>query len=486
MKVASDQPTRWQHSDLLAVAAILMVAAAVRLVFFLHAPIFFEGDARGYLLRAVEISTGEGFQFTLKRTPGYPLFMASVFGVAGPSLEAVALAQHFLGIVTALLTYGCARQIAGRAAGLIAGLATALSGSMLIYEHVMLTESLFTLLIAAAVWLAILGVSNRSWLWLLLSGVVASLSAMIRPVGLVLAFVIPPLTLCLIRREAGVRLAGVFLVAFGLVMSPWVLRNALVHGEAEVVHPGRFLIARTFRHNPTGISMYSGGDKPGESQRMQDGRAILRAIEEERPSSFEAHSALVRRMRLSDAEASDLLRDLAIDAILRSPDVYAMATWMELGVLVFSEPESVAQHVEDRRQAWRGDELLDLVKDGTIPELIPTTWDADSHLAIAEAAASVYQPAHWNGLLLVLSVIAAAWGARNADRRAVLFPLGTVAGIALCTVLVNGSLPRYRYPMDPLLHVAAASSVVWLVAWVRAGLRRPSIALHRRPGTAEL
>src|SRR5262245_40168692 len=133
-----------KQPDLLCCAAIAAAAIAVRAIFFLHAPIFFEGDARGYFVRAVEIATGEGFQFSLKRTPGYPLLMATVFSVAGLNLEAVALVQHAFGVATALLVYDAARRIAGRPAGLIAGLATALSGSTLIYEHVMLTESLFT------------------------------------------------------------------------------------------------------------------------------------------------------------------------------------------------------------------------------------------------------------------------------------------------------------------------------------------------------
>jgi 4-amino-4-deoxy-L-arabinose transferase-like glycosyltransferase len=245
-----------RRPDLWRLVLIAVVAASVRIVFFQNAPIFFEGDARGYLLRAVEISSGEGFQFSLKRTPGYPLLIAAVFSLTGPSLEAVSAVQHVFGIATALLVYGCARQIAGRTAGLAAGLATALSGSMLIYEHVMLTESLFTLLIVAAVWLALRGVSQRSWPALALAGAVASVGAMIRPVGLVLAIVIPMVTLGLLPRRESIKLGVVFLAVFGLVMSPWVLRNALVHGEAEVVHPGRFLIDRTIRHNPTGVSMY--------------------------------------------------------------------------------------------------------------------------------------------------------------------------------------------------------------------------------------
>jgi len=467
------RPGEWTRQDVLMLCVILAVATTLRFVFFQHAPVFFEGDARGYLVRAVEISTGEGFQFSLKRTPGYPMLMAAVFSVVGPSLEAVVIVQHALGIATALLIYACARQIAGRTAGLLAGLATALSGSMLIYEHVILTEALFTFLLVASLWLVLLGASHRSWRKLGLAGGVASLTAMIRPVGLCLALVVPLVLLWLAPRRDGLKWGAAFLVAFGLVMAPWVLRNALVHGEAEVVHPGRFLIDRTIRHNATGVSMYSAPDRPGDSRRIRTGRAILRAIEPEEPSSFEGHAALMRRMQLTDAQASDLLRDLAIDAILRSPAVYLQGTLMELTVLVNGTPESVAKHVVDRRSSWKGSDLVSLIATGTIPELIPPTWDPEPHLAIAEAAANVYQPARWNVVLLILAACAAFWGVRDSSRRAVLLPLGIVAAMSVCTVLINGALPRYRYPMDPLLHVAAASSLVWIGSTLRVRLWRP-------------
>src|SRR5215208_7180102 len=112
-----------RHPDTWRLLLIAVAASVVRIVFFQHAPVFFEGDARGYLVRAVEISTGEGFQFSLKRTPGYPLFMAAVFDAFGINLEPVVLVQHLFGIATALLAYDCARRIAGRTAGLLAGLA---------------------------------------------------------------------------------------------------------------------------------------------------------------------------------------------------------------------------------------------------------------------------------------------------------------------------------------------------------------------------
>ena len=178
-------------------------------------------------------------------------------------------------------------------AGIIAGLATALSGSMLIYEHVILTESFFTFLIVTVMWLLIVGMADRSWIKVALAGAVASLSAMIRPVGLTLAIVMPVMIFWLAPRREGLKLAFAFATAFGVIMAPWVLHNALVHGEAEVVHPGRFLIERTIRNNPPGVSMYSGPDHEGDSRSIRAGRAILRSIDRSvrLPSRLTAHSS---------------------------------------------------------------------------------------------------------------------------------------------------------------------------------------------------
>jgi hypothetical protein len=161
--------------------------------------------------------------------------------------------------------------------------------------------------------------------------------------------------------------------------------------------------------------------------------------------------------------------------------VYLRGTWLELGNLLTSDPDSVARHVADRRSSWKGEELTRLISDGTINELVPESWDSNEHLAIAEAAAMLYQPARWIWLLLGLSVAAALCGVRDPSRRAVLLPLGVIAAVTLCTVLINGALPRYRYPMDPLLHVTAAAGLVWVAASARGRVWRARASLTSQP-----
>jgi hypothetical protein len=172
--------------------------------------------------------------------------------------------------------------------------------------------------------------------------------------------------------------------------------------------------------------------------------------------------------------------DLATDAIRREPDAYLLGTWIELAALVRGQDESVRQHTLDRRSAWKGEELDELLEDGRIPDLIPEVWDEqEERVLIAETIAHLYQPSYWIALLILGSALAAIWGARDPSRRSVLVPLGVVAGLVLCTVAINGAYPRYRYPLDPLLHITAAAGLLWTI---HAGIAPRFV--HHVSGTA--
>jgi 4-amino-4-deoxy-L-arabinose transferase-like glycosyltransferase len=456
-----------RHPDFWLVGLVLVLAAVLRVAFFQHAPVFFEGDARGYLVRAVEIVSGDGVDFSLKRTPGYSLLIAATFTAVGPSLEAVIGFQHLLGVCTAVLTYGCGRAVGGRAVGVLAGSATAASGSMLVYEHAVLTESLFTFLLVAGVWLLVVGLRRGPSGWLVAAGLLAGLGAAVRPVGLTLPLVVPGILAALLGPWRGTVASAVYLLPFALILLPWVAYNAHAHGEATPVHPGRFLIERTIKSNQTGVSMYAAPSDPDDPRLVREGHKILRDIEPEEPTSFEVHAALSRRLDLSDAETSDLMWDLATDAIRREPDVYLSGTWLELVALVQGQHESVRQHADDRRAAWKGEDLEALLDDGTIPELLPDTWpEQERRLPVAEMIAGVYQPSHWIAVLLLATAAAAMWGVRHPARRTVLVPLAVAVAVVLCTIAINGAYPRYRYPLDPLLHITAAAGLIWTIrAW---------------------
>src|SRR2546430_6886393 len=80
-----------------------LVALALRLAFVFRAPVFIIGDSENYFWPGYELAREIGFDLELRRTPVYPLFITFVVSRIGEDLAALALAQHVLGVGTALL-----------------------------------------------------------------------------------------------------------------------------------------------------------------------------------------------------------------------------------------------------------------------------------------------------------------------------------------------------------------------------------------------
>src|SRR5437763_9921752 len=98
-------------------AVVTGAALALRLAFALRPPPFLTPDSQGYFLPGWELAHGLGFSPELRRTPGYPLFIALVVFVVGEDLRGLALAQHLLGIATAGMAYMLGRLTYGGLAG---------------------------------------------------------------------------------------------------------------------------------------------------------------------------------------------------------------------------------------------------------------------------------------------------------------------------------------------------------------------------------
>src|SRR5215212_6201846 len=164
-----------------------LVALGLRLAFLFRAPVFIIGDSENYFWPGYQLAREVGFDLDLRRTPGYPRFIAFVVRQVGEDLAALALAQHLLGVVTCLLVAGLGIRFWGRWTGLLAGLIVGLSGPLLIAEQYVMAETLFISLATLTIaWLA-LAIERPRWWALLVGGVLVGVAALTRPVGLVLA-----------------------------------------------------------------------------------------------------------------------------------------------------------------------------------------------------------------------------------------------------------------------------------------------------------
>lgn len=232
----------WQRPDLVVLALVLLLGGGLRLAMMVTWRPGYIGypDSGAYLLDAFD--PAYPFLDPL-RVVGYGVFIRLLHDLS-PNLSVVTLVQHALGLGAALAVYATVRALGVRSrwVPVVPAAVLALSGSLIMLEHAILTEALWLGLIATAVLLVARAARpGRPWVGLVLLGFAGLVMGISVPVRLPGVFAIPVLMGWLLafgpgrlsRRVAG---AGLFAVA---CLAP-VLAFANWH-EAET---GRFGLSR--------------------------------------------------------------------------------------------------------------------------------------------------------------------------------------------------------------------------------------------------
>jgi hypothetical protein len=456
--------------DLALLAVVVGVATWMRAQFLaVGAPLFVTPDSDDYLRPAYDLAHGLGFEPELRRTPLYSSFVAAVLA-AGGDLIAVGVAQHALGALTAAAAFGLGRASYGRWAGLIAGLAVAVSGPLLIYEHYLMAESLFTLLLTVAALILIVALRERGRAWLFAAGVAFGLAALTRPVG---QAAIPvalglPVVLALPRWRDGARRAALVGLGLLIVLLPWMLRNWAIHGAFGAEGAlGQALIGRTVRHDRGFVY-----DDPGRPEPDPTRAAARRIIQEEVAGGEPSGGTITARVRdelgLSQAQTSSLLRELAIDAIQQRPGPYLASTAETIWELFQGKNERLLGHWRQRTtRNW--DRRWD-------PRLVPLLGDelpaSGPAYERADELTSTFQPWRWRrpiawlfGLGVVLALVVRRW-------RLGLAPAAVAVVLVVAAAALDGLVWRFRYPADPLIAVVAAGGLTASATLVWGAARR--------------
>src|SRR6185503_13338871 len=85
--------------------------------------------------------------------PGYPLLLAGVYWLFGPSLLAAKLANAVLATVAVVLTYRIGCELGRPRVGLVAAAILALFPGDILFSPTILSETLFGTLFSASLWL---------------------------------------------------------------------------------------------------------------------------------------------------------------------------------------------------------------------------------------------------------------------------------------------------------------------------------------------
>jgi hypothetical protein len=164
------------------------------------------------------------------------------------------------------------------------------------------------------------------------------------------------------------------------------------------------------------------------------------------------------------------MRDLALEAILRQPGYYLLGTVRNFGGLAQGSRERYRDHWQTRRDEGSREEW-EANKD--IRHLLgPPTPLQERQYGEAEALMSLFQSARLGPTIPLLALVGAiglalGLGARWPRPAVAAFLALVVVGLLLAAVAMVAPLPRYRYPVEPLLGLLAAGGVATLVGLAR-------------------
>lgn len=423
--VAESKSIDWSARAIRALWSITLLGLLLRLGWLLIAQPAAVSDALGYKSLAERwLSEGSYIRFdrpTAWRTPGYIVFLA-----AGLSVWNSELWLGFLNVL-ASATIVPLTGILARCLGLsprrsiVAAALAAVMPPMVLWAPVLGPENVQTpLLLAGLILVAHPARSRRTILW---AGAIFGAAILVRPESLVylpvVALAMWPADLRTIAR----RTAVVAAVAAAVCM-PWLVRNQLHVGPVGLSSVGGVNFYLAHRADGYGFEHYETTELAGltEVEMSQRGYELGKASLAEHPTRIFG------------------------DISEGTHELYG--------------PPRYAPYFSTRDFATRGPYPL-----GVPPELI--------------AAVRTYNTVGWY-LIATLGVL--GWCTLVHRRhRAALTLTGMVAANWLCFAVVFWALARYRFPIEPMLCIAAAVPLTAILGRARTGTVRELVLPRRVP-----
>ena len=431
-------------------SAILLIFLGLKLALalfvFLRPENAFLPDSFGYEDLAVNLLQQGRFDVPgepmvgLIRTPGYPVFVAGIYGIAGRIPGWVILVQLILDALTTLLIWRIGRRYFSETIGLLSAFIYAISLNATVGALYLLSDTLFTFLLVVALFFL-----SRYWLkpdqrWLIFLGVFLGLMPLVRPIGLYLALIW--IVFCAIKQwkdsiKRWYSQPLVLGVLFTVLVAPWILRN----------------------YASTGRAMFSAA----EAMNLYCCFAPAALAEDEKITFLEARAqveAPFRFQSLNTVEPPQLFRaaDYAVQIILRHPAGYAKAYFK--GVL--------ATLFEPAYKQWLQLLGIDYTASGFLAKMMALDWRG------ALTGLSETTVAGWlwlvipivNGIYTIVEYVFATWGAYKIFRQSSdnqVLALTLLCAITILYLVVapgTGGGLRFRIPAESLLALLAAVGLV--------------------------
>jgi len=448
------------------ILAILGAALALRLAYLWEAsrspfgaPDYLPIDAYRYHAWALDWLHGawpthEAFF----RPPLYPLFLGSIYALAGPNPLAPLVVQAVLGAASCLLVHGIARELfADRRVALVAAFVCAAYGTLIYFDAQLLSGSLDVFLQLLILRLLLVASRRPSLVWWLAAGACVGLSAINRGGVLLLL----PFVLIWLWRLPAWRPGAA-------AEPPHQLRHRLSARALALLLPVGLAILPVAWHN----IRYEQGNAP------QNATEMLRRVTSGEFVALASNSGLNfylgNHRVLRDANRLDHPDHFAVyDRVRNEPASKGLTSASAANAYLVRE---TLRHIREWPREWlalMGIKLAELVNGTEIPR--NTSLYADRQYS------SVLRALLWNnviafpsGLVIPFGLVG-LWLVRRAWREHFL----VWSSLATQALFILGFFvtARYRLPMLPLLGIYAAHAGLQLLDRLQAGERAAAARL---------
>lgn len=200
-------------------------------------------DEQDYATLARNIVAGDGLAWgpgrpTSIRPPLYPALVAGAWTITGVDhFQAIRFLQIGLTVVLVFLTRTLGRRLFNPVVGDLSAVIVWWYPSLIVANFLILTETLFTLLLLAWIRLAIETVDRPRLMSALFCGVTLGLAALTRSILWPMPLVLCPLVAWLVGAPWSRRLAipAVLFAGYAVVVGPWAVRNTRLQHVVEIV-----------------------------------------------------------------------------------------------------------------------------------------------------------------------------------------------------------------------------------------------------------
>jgi len=425
-------------------AVVLITGAAMRVLIWWCSPAILWPDSQVFYVTMRNIERGAWFAHDAYRTFLYPVLLTAVLGGRSPQSGSNLVAvQQALGLVAAAFFYDVARRVFTPLVALAGAVAFVLHPLQWFYELSVLSETLFTTVLALTLWVALRACDRRTELAGACLGLSLAALVLVRPVAQ--WFIVCPVAALIGCRPRPTVVAAV-LVGFILPVGLWMSVNENHYGFAGVaLGRGLGLYIRVFDVDlmipPPDATDSSLRDLWVATRRRGQGPNSVR-------------DTLNYDRGYSAAMADDAMYAFAKETAMRQPVRFALGTLVQWSRQIVSPAASVRtcnSPVGDYLCSGRSlGESLPGILNTPVARSVVRPFLIRYVLSSGVKMSAV-------ALLACAGVLLGA--GRGGHRGGIVLLAGAVAYFTLVPALSQYALDRYRLPIDELLFLWAAWAV---------------------------